>query len=143
MPQPTTPKRATLPLGAGPASPHGGGAVERTGVLGMVLVASALQFALARVLLLAQGGVARVGAAVREAMDLGVAACGIAMLLLLWARARKGHTAALVRDLPIALVVVPPLAMLAMLARTGLVAELASATHTLAPAFAAILASGL
>lgn len=143
MAEPTTPKRAALPLGAGPASPHGAGAVERTGVLGTVLVASALQFALARVLLLAQGGVARVGSAVREAMDLGVAACGVVMLLLLWARARKGHTAALVRDLPIALVVVPPIGMLAMLPRPGLVTELATATHTLAPGFAAILASGL
>jgi signal transduction histidine kinase len=103
---------------------------------------SALQFALARVLLLAQGGVARVGSPIREAMDLGIAACGIVMLVLAWLRARNDRTAALVRELPIALVVVPALGMVAMLPRQG-GGDLASATDTLAPAFAAILASGL
>src|SRR5262245_34237592 len=135
MPDEPTPTRADAPLG----SPSGAGPVERTGVLGTVLVASALQFALARVLLLAQGGVARVGSPIREAMDLGVAACGVVMLVLAWLRARNQRTAALVRELPIALVVVPALGMLAMLPRQG-GGDLASATDTLAPAFAAILA---
>ncbi len=118
--------------------------VERTGVLGTVLVASALQFALARVLLLAQGGVARTGSAVREAMDLGVAATGVAMLALLWLRGRNGHTAALVRELPIALVLVPLVGTLATLPwQSNLAGDLASATHTLLPALTSIVAAGL
>jgi signal transduction histidine kinase len=118
--------------------------VELTGVLGTVLVASALQFALARVLLLAQGGVSRVGAGTREAMDLGVAATGVVMLVLLYLRARAGRTAPLLRELPASLVVVPPLATLAALPRLeAVIADLPATMHTLVPALGSTIAAGL
>src|SRR5687768_14497157 len=118
--------------------------VELTGVLGTVLVASALQFALARVLLLAQGGVARVGAGVREAMDLGVAATGVAMLVLLYLRARTGRTAPLLRELPATLVVIPLVGTLAALPGFDVViADVPAALHSLAPALGSTIAAGL
>lgn len=88
---------------------------DSAGALGIVLAASAVQFVIARVLLAAQGGASRVGAAGRDALDLAVVTTGIALLCVLWLRARQGRTAALARELPLLQVLVPtPACVIAM-----------------------------
>jgi len=80
---------------------------DASGALGVVLAAAALVFVLARLLLFAQGGVARVGDAGRDAVDLSVVLTGTVCLVVLWARARSGNTARLARELPLILLALP------------------------------------
>lgn len=82
--------------------------VDLVGALGTVLGAAALHFVIARALFAVHGGAARFGTAAREAMDLGIAASGLALVLALYLRARTERTALLGRDLPLVLVLVGP-----------------------------------
>ncbi len=86
--------------------------VDLVGALGTVLGAAALHFVIARALFAVQGGQARFGTAAREAIDLGIAASGAALLLALYVRARTERTALLARDLPLLLVGVSSVATL-------------------------------
>ncbi len=92
---------------------------DASGALGVALGAAALLFILARLLLAAQGGVARVGAAGRDAVDLAVVLTGAACLAWLWARARIGESARLARELPWLLATLPTAATAAALWWSG------------------------
>ncbi|MFO0632429.1 MAG: HAMP domain-containing sensor histidine kinase [Nannocystaceae bacterium] len=85
---------------------------DSAGALGIVLAAAATHFVTARVLLAAQGGIERAGALGRDALDLGVVCTGVALLCLLWLRARSHRAARLGRELPLLLVLTPPPTML-------------------------------
>jgi signal transduction histidine kinase len=89
---------------------------DASGALGVVLIAAAGLFVLTRLLTAAQGGVARVGDAGRDAADVGVLIAVAVCLFALWARTRGLASARLARELPIIVACVPaPVTLVALL----------------------------
>lgn len=111
-----------------------------------MLAAAALVFVLARVLLFVQGGVARVGDAGRDAVDLSVVLTGTVCLVVLWARARKGNTARLARELPMILLGLPVCVTAAALlwdARSGMSVGTLPAVALVSTAAASLLTASV